>query len=560
VVERFKRLFSGGSDNLQQVAFLLAVSALFSQILALVRDKIFAHLFGTGPTLDVYYAAFKVPDFLFVTIASLVSMTVLIPYFTREYAKDKEGARIFLDSVFTVFFWLLIASALISYFMIPKLAGLVTPGFSVAQRLEYIHLSRILLLSPFFLGLSGHIASISQSFKKFFAYALSPVLYNVGIIVGALLLYSRMGSAGLAWGVILGAFLHFAIQWPTVSRTGYAPHLISRIAWARVREVFIVSIPRTITLGTAQLSGLVLTSLASLLAVGSITVYNFSLNLQSVPLSIIGVSFSMAAFPTLSALFSAGENNKFSNQMKQAAGQIIFWSLPVTALFIVLRAQIVRVILGSGNFDWTATRLVAASLALFAISLVAQCLVLLFVRGYYASGSTKTPLYSNVISAICIVLFAPLLVYVYRHFDTFKFFINFLLRVDDVPGTEVLMLPLAYTLGLFINLYLHWSHFARKFGFLSLRDRVVRHSFFSAVLSGFVAYEALNFFDKLVDINTLPGIFLQGLLAGILGILSGFFLLVILKNEELRAIISALRGRFWSVRPILPPPEEKPQL
>lgn len=317
-----------------------------------------------------------------------------------------------------------------------------------------------------------------------------------------------------------------------------------------------MSVPRTITLGTTSLAALVLTSIASLLAVGSISVYNLSFNLQSVPLSIIGVSFSMAALPTLSGLFAKRDLVGFRAAMEAAARQIIFWSFPATALFVVLRAQVVRVILGSGQFDWTATRLTAAALALFTLSLVAQSLVLLFVRGYYAAGRTRTPLISNVVSAVAIVILAPLLIYSYRHAPAFANFINGALRVEGVPGSEVLMLPLAYTLGLFLNLFLHWIDFRRDYGFLSFWAQPIRQSLLVALVSGSVGYVALGYLDEVFNINTLPGIFMQGLLAGILAIAVGVALLWSMKNEEFLAVISAARSRILRTTITLPPTEE----
>jgi len=559
VVEKFRKIFGSSLLSLNEVALVLGLSAIASQILALIRDRIFAYTFGTGRTLDIYYAAFKIPDFLFVTVASLVSMTVLIPYFTREYNNNKEGAKIFLDSVFTVFFWMLIVSAIITFFLIPKLSYFVAPGFSLGERLEFIKLSRALLFSPLFLGLSGHIASIVQSFKKFFVYALSPVLYNVGIIIGILFFYPHFGLMGLAMGVILGSIFHFAIQWPTAKATGFAPSFTRKILWPKVREVLLVSVPRTLTLGSAQLAAILITSFASFLSAGSIAVYNLAFNLQSVPLSIIGVSFSMAAFPTLSALFAVGKKESFIRELSQAARQIIFWSLPATALFIVLRAQIVRTIFGSGRFDWTSTRLVAAALAIFAISLVAQGLVFLFVRGYYATGRTRAPLYSNIVSAIIIVALAPSLLYLYSHIEIFRYFIQALLRVTDVPGTEILMLPLAYSIGIIVNMILHWYFFSREFGFLPVFSTSLRHPLYTAILSGSVAYGGLAIFDGLFNLDTLSGIFLQGFLSGTLGIISGVALLYLLKNEEFSALISALGYKFWRSSAILPPPEDLPQ-
>jgi len=559
VVDYFGKILRSSWNGLYEAALVLAISSFASQILALVRDRIFAHVFGTSSSLDVYYAAFKIPDFLFVTVASLVSATILIPYFSREYARDKEKAKAFLDSVFSVFVVVLVLIEAVIYFLIPKLSYLVAPGFDSVQRLELISLTRILLLSPLLLGISGHIASIVQSFNFFLAYAFSPILYNFGIIFGVLVLYPLVGIQGLAWGVTVGALGHLLIQLPAIIRTGYIPRLVTKIRWNLVREVFLVSVPRTITLGASQLATLVLTSIASLLPIGSIAVYNFSFNLQSVPLSIVGVSFSMAAFPTLSALFASGDRTRFVDQMAIAARHIIFWSLPITGLFIVLRAQIVRVILGSGQFDWTSTRLVAATLAIFSISLVAQSLVLLFVRGYYASGSTKTPLYSNVLSSGLIIGLTFLLVYLYHNFPFFRYFIEYLLRVNDVGGTEVLMLPLAYSLGLIFNLLVHWICFAREFGnFPSIFNRSIRQSFYSAVIVGAVAYQMLNIFAFTFDQRTTFGIFSQGFFAGLTGIAAGAVLLITFGNSELKEIWQTLHRKFWRTKVILPPPEETP--
>ena len=136
-------------------------------------------------------------------------------------------------------------------------------------------------------------------------------------------------------------------------------------------------------------------AIASTLEEGSVSIFNFSYNLQSVPIVIIGVSYSVAAFPSLIKFFSSGNREGFISQIGDAARVIIFWSLPITFLFIVLRAQIVRVLLGSGAFSWSDTRLTAAMLAIFAVSLIAQNLLPLLIRGYYAAGNTRRPLLVN---------------------------------------------------------------------------------------------------------------------------------------------------------------------
>ena len=286
------------------------------------------------------------------------------------------------------------------------------------------------------------------------------------------------------------------------------------------------------------------------------SIFNFSFNLQSVPLSIIGVSYSLAAFPTLTRLFSAGNREQFILQMITSARHIIFWSVPITVSFIVLRAQIVRTILGAGRFNWEDTRLTAAALALFSCSLVAQSLIILFVRSYYSQGKTKTPLIMNVISAVIIITFSFFLVEFFQQNFFFRDFVESLLKVSGLPGTVVLMLPLGFTVGALLNLVIYWIAFSRNFP--SFSPRVLR-TFFqisgASVIMGFVTYKCLSIFDAVFNINTLPGIFFQGFVSGVVGIVVAALILYLLHNEELREVWETLHKKIWKAKVIVPDAE-----
>jgi putative peptidoglycan lipid II flippase len=301
-----------------------------------------------------------------------------------------------------------------------------------------------------------------------------------------------------------------------------------------------------------NLALIAIVSFASFLSSGSISIFNLSLNLQSVPLGIIGLSYAVAAFPTLTKSYSAGRIEDFKNQLRSAANQIIFWSLPVTFLFIVLRAQIVRVILGSGSFSWENTRLVAASLAIFSISVVAQGLIALFARSYYAVGNTKRPLYINLVSSVLIVICSYLFLYFFKTYPVFRNFIELILKVDGIRGTEVLMLPLAYSFGTIINCVLLWASI--KKGFMKGEYFIFRNFFQSLTASffiGFVAYLGLNAFDSFFSNETFRGVFLDGFLSGILGIIAGIIVLKVFKNKELADLTRMLKTKFWKTRDLV---------
>lgn len=224
---------------------------------------------------------------------------------------------------------------------------------------------------------------------------------------------------------------------------------------------------------------------------------------------------------------------------------MLFWAMPAIVLTIVLRAQLVRVILGSGEFNWDATRLTAAALALFVISLAAQSITLLIARAYYAAGRTKMPLIFGLLSVVVTIGSAFFLVFLFHASPLVRYFLEDLFRVSGLTGTSVLMLALAYTLGAAAQCGLGMLYFARDFGvsYAGLK-RLLFQSFSASVLGGAAAYGMLTITGALVDINTTIGIVAQGILGGMTGVVATVFVLLILKNQELSEAIDALGRRF----------------
>jgi len=557
MVKRLLHLLHKEISGLHQAAYLLGFFALCSQFLALIRDRMLASHFGATNTLDLYYAAFRIPDMIFVTAASIVSISVIIPFLVERFEKSDESAKEFLDDIFTFFFCFIIGVGLLAFITAPYILRLLFPSFIVAGSFDtLVSLTRILLLSPIFLGFSNLLASITQIRKRFFVYAMSPVLYNIGIICGIMFLYPLYGLVGLGWGVVIGACMHFAIQLPFVIRQGLLPNFSFPLRFNAIKRVIYTSIPRTLTVSSNEIAELFLISFASFLIPGSISIFNFSFNLQSVPFSIIGVSYSLAAFPTLSRFFSRGETGEFVQQMITTSKHIIFWSIPISIMFIVLRAQIVRTILGAGRFNWDDTRLTAAALAIFTISLIAQNLMTLFVRSYYARGKTRTPLIMNVISASGIIAISFGLVELFQHNQFFKDFVESLLKVQDISGSVVLMLPLGFTIGVILNVCMHWVDFSREFRTYSREVLSTLFQVLSAsVIMGYVTYIMLNVFDGVFNIHTGLGIFMQGFVSGIVGICALVFVLFILGSVELRMVWQTLHRKIWKAE-VVPPDAE----
>jgi len=266
--------------------------------------------------------------------------------------------------------------------------------------------------------------------------------------------------------------------------------------------------------------------------------------MQAVPLTIIGVSYSVAAFPTLSRLFAGGKREDFIAQVESALRHIIFWAIPATVLVIVLRAQLVRVILGAGMFDWTATRLTAAALALFILSLLAQSVMLVITRAYYAAGITKKPLLLAALSVAVSVGSALTLLFAFQGSVFMQSFFESILRVEGSGDTAVLMLALGYALGPLFQCLLGVVLFSRDFGLKVFQfARLFVQSCTASILGGAAAYGTLGILSTSLDTYTLLGIFLQGFIAGCAGLVVTGALLFLMKNRELGEIVSALRRR-----------------
>ncbi len=528
--------------GMHQAAYLLAAFAFASQLLALLRDHLLAASFGTGHVLDLYYAAFRIPDFLFATVATLLSLYALLPILSKVEDAHPGQMASFLRGALLLFFIVMGCLAGVLYIWTPVLVHFIAPGLTSPL---LIPLVRILLLQPILLGASNTVASLTQLRHRFVLYSISPLLYNLGIIFGIIVLYPHLGIVGLGWGVIIGAFLHLFIQIPFFT----AEKIETPMPWKdmiyALKHVLALSVPRTLVLASTQITILVLVALASFFATGSISVFMFAYNLQAVPVTIIGLSYSIAAFPTLARLHARGQRADFIKHIEAALRHTMLWSILTTIFVIVLRAQLVRVILGAGAFDWTATRLTAAALALFILSLLGQNATLLISRAYYAAGNTVRPLLygiSDIVVSVCSALFC---IWIFQHYLPVRAFVESLLRVDDVPGTIVLTLAFGYALGSIVEFLIGFFFFVRDFS-LPLRrlGRLCFEIFSASVLGAAVSYGLLAATGSLVNINTTLGVAIQGSAAGLAGLLVTVFILSVLGNAELKETISALKRRF----------------
>lgn len=552
--EKIKKLISKinhQSQSITSAAIIIGALSLASRFLGIFRDRILAGQFGAGDTLDAYYAAFRLPDLVYNLLILGAISAGLIPVFTSLLAKhqEKEAWKL-INSILNILSVLLFIVCVILFISAPWLVPIITPGFPAEKMQLVVSLSRIMFLSPFLLGLSAIFSSVLQSFRKFLIYSLAPIFYNLGIIFGALYLVKPLGINGLAWGVVLGASLHMLVQLLPLFSTGFKYRFDFNFRNKNVIAVIKMMVPRTVSLAISQINFLVITIVASTLAAGSLAIFNLSNNLQSFPLGIFGISLGVAALPILSSLNAEKKMADFIRTMSTTFRQILFFIVPISVLLYVLRAQIVRVILGSGQFNWYDTRLTAAALAVFCLGLFAQGTYPLVIRAFYALHNTKTPFYTGV-AAMAVNLAALILFrWVYSFDNWFLFFTVAILRLGDLWGLvdfRVLALPAAITVSSIFELILLIIFLRGKLGRIDGR-KVFDSAFrilFAGLGGGIMAYACLQLLDRFVPTEYVWGIFLQGLIAGLAGI-AGFVVLgFVLHMEEMYIFISSFRRKFF---------------
>lgn len=539
------------SQTITSAAIIIGGLTVASRFLGVFRDRVLASQFGAGDILDTYYAAFRLPDLVYNLLILGAVSAGLIPVFTSLLVKHKEdeGWKL-INSILNLLSLLLLIVCCIFFVFAPFIIPLITPGFPPEKIAEVVQLSRIMFLSPFFLGLSAIFSSVLQSFRKFLIYSLAPLLYNAGIIFGALYLVPIWGIYGLAWGVVLGAFMHMIIQLLPIFSVGFKYRLDFNWRDKNVIRVAKMMLPRTLSLGVSQVNFVIITIIASTLAAGSLAVFNLASNLQSFPLGIFGVSLGVAALPVLSTLAAEKKTKEFVKTLSFTFRQILFFITPISILLYVLRAQVVRVILGAGNFDWYDTRLTAACLGLFCLGLFAQGTYPLVIRAFYALHNTRTPLYISLATIVVNLLAMIFLVIVFSSDNFISFNITALIKLVDLWGYvdfRILALPLALSISSIFELVFLLVWLRKKIGAIDGR-KILDSSFRIACASlggGLLAYFLLQIIDQYIPTEKVWGIFFQGFVAGSGGIIGYIGLGFILNMEEMALLISSLKKKLF---------------
>jgi putative peptidoglycan lipid II flippase len=361
----------------------------------LLRDIIVAATFGTQGDYNAYVAAFRIPDLLYLLIIGGALGSALIPVFSRflGQGEDEKAWRLANAVINTALAAVLVISLLVFFIAPQVVTNLLAPGFKNQPDLldKTINLTRLLLLQPILLGLGGIAMALLNGTNHFLWPALAPLFYNFCIILGVIFLSGAWGVYGMAIGVIIGAGIYLLVQIPALIRLGlrYRPTL----DWQApgLGEVFRVLGPRLIGQGVFQFNMLVITNLASLISVSSVSGFNYAFQLFMLPHGIFAISVATVTFPAMARLYGAGDLDGLKATFARSLRQIIFFALPAALGLALLARPLVTMIYQLGQFDKNSTELVSQTLTFFTFGLVAYGVVEIVTRAFYALQDTRSP-------------------------------------------------------------------------------------------------------------------------------------------------------------------------
>jgi putative peptidoglycan lipid II flippase len=398
----FRRFLQRGRgptpSGIAGAAGIVALGFIGSRLLGLFRSVAIADAFGTDPELSAYWVAFRLPDLVFQLLAGATLSAAFIPVFARvSMHQGPDRAWMLAARVLNLVSVATVVVAAIAFVFAPVLVPLLAPGLGETSGREAelrdlaIELTRLMLLSPIFFGVSGMLIGILNARQHFVAPALAPMVYNLSIILGAVFLAGPYGVHGLAWGVVIGSVGHLAIQLPALRSVGMRWSPSIDLGSEAVREVLRLMGPRVIGLGASQINFLVLVFFASFVSDEAISGVNYAFLMMMLPVGVVGMAVATAAFPTFSAQAAAGRIDMLRHTVWRSLRAVLFLAVPASAGLIFLAEPMVRLLLQRGAFDASSTSIVADALVVFGIGVFAHSGIEILSRGFYALEDTRTP-------------------------------------------------------------------------------------------------------------------------------------------------------------------------
>ena len=405
-------------NSILSAALVITLANIFSSIFGLWRERVLINqFFSTDSSQRAYEAfqvAFQIPDMLFQLIIMGALAASFIPLFTELKKKDEPQAFRFTSIVMNWVLLIFIILSLLAFVFAEPITLLRTGKEFTPEQVEIaVKLTRLMLFAQIFFAISNFLTGVLQAYQRFVAPALAPIFYNLGIMLGTVFLAHYFGIYAAGLGVLLGAFLHMAIQFPLVWKMGFRFHFDFNLGFPSVKKLFTLMPPRFLTVGVTEFQNLAMGFFATTIGDLSFVVVKLASRLMTLPIRFFGVPISQASLSFLSEESAWQNREKFNRLLLQSLNQIAFFAMPASILLLILRVPIVRLIFGTYNFPWKTTVLTGKVVAIIAISITAQAMVQLLVRAFHALKDTKTPFIITLLTVAAYLTVSYLSVYVF---------------------------------------------------------------------------------------------------------------------------------------------------
>lgn len=530
-LNRGKNLLVGEHKSILSAALVIGGSFLASAMLGLVRNHLLAARFfgGFEADLDVYFAAFVIPDTIFQLLIVGAISAAFIPIFQESYKKSQDDAYQMANASLTSLGLILFFFTTLIVIFARPLSGLIA-HYSDKQLDLMANLIRIMSLAQLIFTFSAFLTGILQAQRRFLLPAIAPLLYNVGTITGILLFANSIGIYSAAVGVVFGALLHMLVQLPLTKHLGFTPRILFMPNHPAVKNMLKLMPPRTLSLGLDQIERWVAVNLTSLLAAGSLSVFNFARQLYVLPISLFGISLSQASFPALAEEAAKNDYDSFRKTLAKTILQIFFFAFPASVIILILRIPLVRLAFGARSFPWDATLLTAKVLSIMALSIAPQAVAHLLTRAFHALKNTKIPLLVGFISMVAFTLFSVL--------------------VSSYYGWGLVGIALGISLASFLDFFLLYYLLISKVGRLDISWKIIKMSLVS-LASGIALYIPMKLLDQFVlDTTKTIWLIVLTLVVSLVGFFVYCFFSYLLKIEELEDVFSIIR-RLGNWRKVL---------
>ena len=391
--------FNRKTKTVEKSAMIIGFFTLISSLLGIFRNTLLASYLGSGRNIDIYYASFRIPDFIFNIFIMGAVTAGLIPLFSKYIHTKKEEANDFINAVIHIILFFSIAFAVILSIFATPVVNWLFGGMDATSKVMIVQITRIIMLQPIILGLSAILGNVLLVYDFVLSFALAPLLYNLGIIFGILFLYPKFGLIGLGYGVVLGAIFNLLVKFIPIRLTGIK---ISMFSFAKIKkyinEFASLILPRTLSVINIQIFLFVVNYFASFLQEGRLGIFNLANSFQDLPQTIFATSIAMAAFPALSKMYHQNDILGMKKLYVKSLSQINFIILLIASGLFVLKYPLVKVLLFYGRFDLNAIKVTSDVLQIMSIGLVFAALLLLNLDTLFALGDMKTPLIASFVA------------------------------------------------------------------------------------------------------------------------------------------------------------------